>query len=180
VGNDIRPNERVTTGAVHDPSIVGVASLDEKVRWMLMLRFALPFWSRKGLRPLSSSAPEARMEIWMIRIALYALAALLLASASQSAKAASFDCAKAKSPGEKVICTDQEMNDQDVEMSVTYNLLKRLVTMGARGDLETSQTAWLRRREACGADRACLSKAYADRLLQLRTSFEELVKRGPF
>jgi uncharacterized protein len=116
----------------------------------------------------------------MDRIAPYVLAALLLASTSQPADAASFDCAKAKSPDEKVICTDQEMNDQDVEMSVTYNLLKRLVTMGARGEIEASQMAWLKRRGACGADRACLSKAYADRLLQLRTSFEELVQRGPF
>ena len=52
--------------------------------------------------------------------------------------------------------------------------------MGARGNLEDAQVAWLKRRQACGADRACLSKAYADRLLQLRTAFDELAKRGPF
>ena len=117
----------------------------------------------------------------MIAKSLIAAAFLFTAAMQGSAaNAASFDCAKAKSADEKVICTDQEMNDQDIEMSVTYNLLKRLVAMGARDELEASQVAWLKRRENCGADRACLSKAYADRLLELRSSFDELASRGPF
>ena len=52
--------------------------------------------------------------------------------------------------------------------------------MGARGDMEDQQVAWLKRRAACRADHACLSKAYADRLQQLRGGFDALAKRGPF
>jgi uncharacterized protein len=45
--------------------------------------------------------------------------------------------------------------------------------------MEDAQVAWLKRREGCGSDRTCLSKAYEDRLLQLRGGFEALAKRGP-
>jgi uncharacterized protein len=109
-----------------------------------------------------------------------AVTVICLVLLASPGNAASFDCAKAASADEKAVCSDREMDDQDVEMSVLYNRLKQLVAMGARGELETSQTAWLKRREACGSDRACLSKAYADRLFQLRMSFDELAKRGPF
>jgi uncharacterized protein len=51
--------------------------------------------------------------------------------------------------------------------------------MGARVDMEDEQAAWLKRRAACGADRACLSTAYQERVQQLRGGFEALVKRGP-
>jgi len=108
------------------------------------------------------------------------LAGLMLISAKFTAGAASFDCSKAKAPDEKAVCADREMDDQDVEMAVLYTRLKQLVAAGTRGDLEASQTAWLKRREACGDDRACLSKAYADRLFVLRQSFDELARRGPF
>jgi uncharacterized protein len=109
-----------------------------------------------------------------------ALAALMFGTASPSAQAASFNCDKAETTDEKAICADRELDDQDVELSVLYTQLKLLLAMGARGDLEDEQVAWLKRRQACGSDRACLSKAYADRLLQLRTAFDELAKRGPF
>jgi uncharacterized protein len=108
------------------------------------------------------------------------LAGLLALLVGGSCRAASFDCAKADSADEKAICADRIMDDQDVEMSVLYNRLKQLIPMGARGDLESAQTTWLKRRGACGGDDACLSKAYADRLLQLRSAFDQLAARGPF
>jgi uncharacterized protein len=109
-----------------------------------------------------------------------AVLALLLAAEWQSAEAASFDCAKAETPDEKAVCADRALNDQDVEMSVLYTQLKPLLGMGARGDMEDAQVAWLKRRESCGGDRACLGKAYEERVLQLRGGFEALAKRGPF
>ncbi|MBM6595712.1 lysozyme inhibitor LprI family protein [Microvirga pudoricolor] len=103
-----------------------------------------------------------------------------LLGVSAPAQSASFDCSEAKAADEKAICADKEMDDQDVEMAVLYTRLKQLVAMGARGELETTQTTWLKRRETCGGDRACLSRAYADRLFQLRSAFDDLAKRGPF
>jgi len=112
-------------------------------------------------------------------LALTSLAILWSVSIGTTSQAASFDCKKAEAADEKAICADRELDDEDVEMSVLYTQLKPLIAMGARGDLEEAQAAWLKRRQACGSDRACLAKAYADRLLQLRTAFEELAKRGP-
>ena len=118
----------------------------------------------------------------MTRNSLYlaALSTLLLSAALQPTQAASFDCSKAAAPDEKTICADRQLNDADVEMSVLYTQLKPLLGMGARGDMEDEQAAWLRRRASCGDDRACVSKAYDDRIRQLRNGFEALAKRGPF
>jgi uncharacterized protein len=111
---------------------------------------------------------------------LATLSTLLLTAAWQSIQAASFDCSKAESADEKAICADRQLNDADVEMSVLYTQLKPLLGMGARGDMEDEQAAWLKRRASCGNDRACVGKAYEDRIRQLRNGFEALAKRGPF
>jgi uncharacterized protein len=117
----------------------------------------------------------------MIRNAphLAGLVALLMTAAWQPAGAASFDCSKAEAADEKAVCADRQLNDEDVEMAVLYTQLKPLLGMGARGDMEDEQAAWLKRRAACGADRACLGKAYQERVQQLRGGFEALAKRGP-
>ena len=111
---------------------------------------------------------------------LSGLSVLMLAAAWQPIQAASFDCSKAETMDEKAICADPRLNDADVEMSARYTQLKPLLGMGARGDLDDEQIAWLKRRAACGEDRACLSKAYQERLRQLRGGFDALAKRGPF
>jgi uncharacterized protein len=117
----------------------------------------------------------------MIRnaLCLKGLVALLTIAAWQPAGAASFDCSKAEAADEKAVCADRQLNDEDVEMAVLYTQLKPLLGMGARGDMEDEQAAWLKRRAACGADRACLSNAYQERIQQLRGGFEALAKRGP-
>ena len=117
----------------------------------------------------------------MIRNALRltSLVALLMTAGWQPAAAASFDCSKAETADEKAVCADRKLNDEDVEMAVLYTQLKPFLGMGARGDMEDEQATWLKRRAACGADRACLSKAYQERVQQLRGGFEALAKRGP-
>jgi len=118
----------------------------------------------------------------MIRnaLCLTGLVALLMAAGWRPAGAASFDSSKAEAADEKAVCADRQLNDQDVEMAVLYTQLKPLLGMGARGDMEDEQAAWLKRRAACGADRTCLGKAYQERVQQLRGGFEALAKRGPF
>ena len=113
-------------------------------------------------------------------LCLTGLVALLMTAGWQPAGAASFDCSRAEAADEKAVCADWQLNDQDVEMAVLYTQLKPLLGMGARGDMEDEQAAWLKRRSACGADRACLGKAYQERVQQLRGGFEALSKRGPF
>ena len=116
----------------------------------------------------------------MIRNALsLTVLSILLAAAGQPGSAASFDCTKAATADERAVCADRALNDEDVEMAVLYSQLKPLLGMGARGDLDDEQIAWVKRRASCGDDRACLSKAYQDRFRQLRNGFEALAKRSP-
>ncbi|MDC9598422.1 lysozyme inhibitor LprI family protein [Xenorhabdus anantnagensis] len=81
--------------------------------------------------------------------------------------AASFDCAKAKTPDEKVICSNLKLNDLDVEMSVKYHFLRGLFAMGVSGEMYDSQTAWLKQRQKCKGDTTCLLQSYRARINQL-------------
>ena len=96
------------------------------------------------------------------------------------ANAASFDCARARSPDEKAICANVALNDKDVRMSVLYDINKRTLAMGGRGALQDSQQDWLRDRRKCGANRACLNRSYDKRLDELERSMERIYRNAPF
>lgn len=104
-----------------------------------------------------------------------AVCATLLAFAPHGARAASFNCdAKELQPDEKVICENRSLNDADVKMVTTFELLSGLLAMGARGTLQDEQTAWLKKRQACGADAACIGAAYQERLKQLGETYKNI------
>ena len=111
------------------------------------------------------------------------LAAMLAAGAAvtpRPAAAASFNCWQARAPDEQAICADRMLDNRDVEMSVRYEMVLRLVAMGQRGDLQDQQRVWLQRRRSCGANRACLMRAYDSRINDLRQVFDDIASRGPF
>ncbi len=104
-----------------------------------------------------------------------AICATLLTFAQHDAQAASFNCdAKELQPDEKMICEDRSLNDADVKMVTTFELLSGLLAMGARGTLQDEQTAWLKKRQACGADAACIGAAYQERLKQLGETYKNI------
>lgn len=117
------------------------------------------------------------MKILMTALAL-ALAAGTAAPAS--AWAASFDCDKARSPDEKAICANRALNDKDVRMAVLYDVNRHTLAMGGRGALQDAQQQWLRDRRNCGAQRACLGRAYDRRLGELERGLERIYSNGPF
>lgn len=91
---------------------------------------------------------------------------LLVAMASGSGLAASFDCEKAKTEVEKAICADRELSKSDQEMADAYRAA--LKHAQDREGLRREQWAWLRARdEGCGPAVACLHGLYADRLARL-------------
>lgn len=96
------------------------------------------------------------------------------------AQAASFDCGRARAPDEKAVCADRSLNDKDVRMSVLYEVNKRTLAMGGRGALIDAQQQWLRDRRGCGANRACLTRAYDRRLGELERGLERIYRNGPF
>jgi uncharacterized protein len=113
-----------------------------------------------------------------MRLVLTALALTL--ALPVAAHAASFDCNKARSPDEKAICANTALNDKDVKMSVLYDINKRTLAMGGRGALMDAQQQWLKDRRGCGANRACLNRAYDRRLGELDRSMERIYRNGPF
>ncbi|WP_435954165.1 lysozyme inhibitor LprI family protein [Dryocola sp. BD626] len=104
------------------------------------------------------------------------LSVLLLTGVSLQATAASFDCNKAKAADEKTICANRDLNDKDVQLATKYTFLKGLFAMGARGEMQDGQRAWLKSRQQCGKDKACLTKRYDERLQQLDDIYSRINK----
>lgn len=101
---------------------------------------------------------------------------LMLLILSPLSLAASFDCAKAKAPDEKAICTDHRLNDLDIEMSIKYHFLRGLFAMGISGEMHGSQKAWLKQRQKCKGDKTCLLQSYHQRINQLDTVYNSIQK----
>jgi len=95
--------------------------------------------------------------------------------ASHPASAASFDCEKTDlAADEKVICATRALNDADVKMVTTFDILTTLLPMGNRGTLQDEQSAWLKKRQTCGGDAECIRNAYAERMKQLDEAYKGL------
>lgn len=89
------------------------------------------------------------------------------------AEAASFDCDKPDlAADETAICANRDLNDMDVKMVTTFELITGLLPMGNRGVVQDEQVAWLSKRQACNADLACLRTSYTERLAQLKTVYD--------
>lgn len=108
----------------------------------------------------------------MLRPALLALGLLALPTAAAAA-AAGFPCSKAATPTEKAICADPALSALDGRLAATYRAaLERLSGAspeeGAAGAaVKADQRVWLRERDSCGADAACLRRAYDGRMAVL-------------
>jgi uncharacterized protein len=93
----------------------------------------------------------------------------------------SFDCARAKTAGEQLICTDAQLSKSDTKMAAAYQHLQKEMTAGSFATVQTAQRAWLAYvRKTCGdtaqmpddlGDRnklqECLSDNYSDRAERL-------------
>ncbi|WP_245269399.1 lysozyme inhibitor LprI family protein [Allorhizobium undicola] len=89
--------------------------------------------------------------------------------------AASFDCNRTDlKADEKAICEHRDLNDLDVKMVTTFDLLSGLLAMGNRGELQDQQTAWLKSRQACNAEIACIKTTYEERLKQLMKVYDNI------
>ena len=115
------------------------------------------------------------------RFMLSALAFSVFAGLSLSASAASFDCSESRLATEKTICAYRGLNDRDVKMVTTYNIIGHAVPMGARDHLSDDQVVWLKQRNACGNKVSCIANAYKKRQKQLdEMLYERIYSHGPF
>lgn len=100
-----------------------------------------------------------------------ALAILTMPPLPRHAEAQSFNCARASTPVENIICDDDYLGDLDEEMASLYFSLRNSVGSRVRSLLEQDQRNWLRLRNQCGYDYACVERAYLIRINELRTVY---------
>lgn len=82
-----------------------------------------------------------------------------------TARAASFDCGKAKSEVEKIICADAELSSQDEELAKLYGeVIKKFPDEAL---LKKQQREWLKARNRCG-DVSCVQQYYRGRIAELK------------
>jgi len=93
-----------------------------------------------------------------------ALLVLGFVVAGASVHAASFDCHKAATRIERMICAAPDLNSYDSQLRAAYE--GALDRSNHPADVKTSQLAWLKRRDACGEEK-CLSALYSDRIAAL-------------
>lgn len=100
-------------------------------------------------------------------LVLAALAGLYLMP--DSAEAAGFDCSKATAPDERAVCADPQLSSLDSEMTgLWYAYSKVPMLMGGNGERQTEAEEFLATRRQCGADTACIGRAYSARISQLQ------------
>jgi uncharacterized protein len=101
----------------------------------------------------------------MTRLCAFAAALLLvMVSSPLVGHAASFDCAKAASLVEKMVCSDSELSKLDDDLSTAYQAVSG--DSAAADQVRRDQRQWLAGRNAC-RDRVCIKSAYDRRLADL-------------
>jgi uncharacterized protein YecT (DUF1311 family) len=118
---------------------------------------------RLSQRSASAGQPRARPAVAR-PAALGVLLGCTLPLAGAGAWAASFDCTKAATRVEKLICADAALSQLDSALAQRYQSVRRLAD-----DPEAvlaAQRAWLRQRDRC-RDSDCLANAYRERIAAL-------------
>jgi uncharacterized protein len=87
-----------------------------------------------------------------------------LALTPAHATSPSFSCAKARLPDEVAICHSPALSRLDHRMSSLYHDITACSGMGVRGDMQDDQRAWIKSRQDCGANAACITKLYKKRI----------------
>lgn len=78
---------------------------------------------------------------------------------------ASFDCAKATSKVEKMICADPELSALDENLSKVFK--EAMKNIDEKDQLKKEQFAWMKERNLC-KDNVCIQKSYKSRTAELK------------
>jgi uncharacterized protein len=111
------------------------------------------------------------------------LVALSLFVASVPARAADYapiDCGKASSSAERTICRSYSLGQAEARMATLFGVVTSLVAMGQRADIGDAQQRWLKERNACGDDGACIARTYQSRIAALSATLDAIASHGPF
>lgn len=69
----------------------------------------------------------------------------------------------AKLKSEQQICNDLGLNDADVKMATTYQIILHALPMGGRDVEKISNSNGWKQRNSCSENTPCLRRAYAQR-----------------
>jgi uncharacterized protein len=111
---------------------------------------------------------------------LIAVAFLAVSAPARAADYAPIDCGKASLPAERAICSSYPLGQAEARMATLFGVVTSLVAMGQRGDIGDAQRQWLKQRDACGGDTACLARAYQSRIDALSAALDTIASHGPF
>lgn len=87
-----------------------------------------------------------------------ALAAAALLAGTSAAIAQGFDCTKARTVAEHVVCGDRALGDLDEELNRVYDSLTEAARTSAF--VKARRAVFFDAREACGYDTACIATTY--------------------
>jgi uncharacterized protein len=90
---------------------------------------------------------------------------LLLSFVATAVNAASFDCKLARAKVETMVCADSGISKLDEQLDAAYTHIRK-ISSDEQAE-KALQRTWLRERNTC-ADLACLQRAYASRIAELR------------
>lgn len=90
----------------------------------------------------------------------------------------SFDCAKAESEAEKLVCQDENLAGMDRELARLYKLADTgpYATPARKKELEAMQRGWVKGRDDCWKaenKNQCVMTAYAQRIHELRQGYAD-------
>lgn len=106
----------------------------------------------------------------MRRLMMLTTAAALSAALAGPALSASFDCTKARTPDEIAVCANPTLSALDSEMGGLWFAYSKIpFLMGMSGARQDEAQAFLQTRAGCGANVACLTSAYKQRIATLKS-----------
>jgi uncharacterized protein len=103
------------------------------------------------------------------------LVCLLLLLTAGAATAGGIDCAKAKTPVEKLLCADPALKKADAGVADAFD--QALNASPDQQGVRASQRDWLKTRNAC-PDAACLAEVHAKRQAELTAMASEGLKKS--
>ncbi|TDN51712.1 uncharacterized protein DUF1311 [Buttiauxella sp. JUb87] len=90
-----------------------------------------------------------------------------------STHAASFDCSKATTAIEHAICDNETLSQLDSTLNEKYQTAMANLSDEGASELRKNQRSWLKERDACNADAACLENLFNQRKSSLQATTQQ-------
>jgi len=86
-------------------------------------------------------------------------------TAPQASWAPSFDCAKVSNGPERLICSNKELSEADVQLAQVYKAA--LKKAADKSSLKQAQALWLKNERNACSDADCMLRVYGERIATL-------------